>query len=712
MTDLYAIFPKEKFDDAKKLLITVKPWWNRYLERFEPVPINVPNYDDSKDWSARISISEGTLTMYVDIRYIIEADLSHIAGSIEHELQRSRRHFAERGEKIPVEAQGEYWNIATRMEVASALHGEYESSRLSDSYSFIDFLSSKSTFGPSLVDKYDVESAPVADATWMPEDLDLDPNLSAEEYAVEIARRAGAFDKNNNEEEQESEEDSLDSDDQNESSDSEESGGGSSEGSSSGDEEQSKESESDDSISDALDDLLSDLDEDSSTNDQASQNDSHSDEDASSESESDSDDTDSENGSDSDSSELGSSDDSGDEDSDESDSGSSGGSYEQLNTDGEEGEGRSGGWQGKESTDQSERESTSSSAIGKEDEEDGAATSTGIEESNQIASSDGRTDRASSGTEGFVSESDDAANFVEELEQMKQENPALEWDANNYQPEIYDPDYSSEMDSIEKAELELEKQERKDADKELIEDISIASISRSFDPNSSMKPGSDDLALNEEELKRRGIHWTDLMESNIAYSLNSAIQKGSDDYSYSVRNPNQGLTGPILMGSISYSPTVYVVFDTSGSMRSYFDNEKEILNDLFTSIRESYDARVVWFAASTQVYAVGETKTFDDEVMNAFNINLGSTSFGKDLASIIDGSFSFNGEEYDQPDVMVVISDMEFQWSGSGLDNEPDIDIIRVIPKSSLLTKVRQRRQEMFHIPDWIFSEDGLVEMI
>lgn len=759
VNDISLLFPDEKFADAKKLLVTIKPWWKRYLDRFEPVPISVPRHDDEQQWRARVSIAEKSLTMYVDVNFAMESSLSELAGAIEHELQRSRRRFDEREEGVPEPARGEYWRIATRMEVADALSREYEHSSLSHHDLFHKLLSTSATFGPSLIEKYNVTELPVSDMTWMPEMLDLESDCSAEDYAIEMARRDGRMNDN----------DHSDPSDDNDDSDDANGGDGSGSGEESGSSESSNdngESIDDDATDSSADSDSSDsADEHSDTGESASESDDASsesnngsndatdgDESAENESKSDSgnagsaestDDVDEnspsdfksssgsgEGGSESSSAEQqsepadqpdghdmdnaedsGSSERSGDEQQENGESATgdnAGDDYEQMHTDNGQGQGRQGGWQGKDASGD-EREHVDSDVLANED---GSATSVGIEESNQIASADGQTDRASSSTQGNISDSPHEAGIAEQIKQMKQEFPSLEWDAEKSRPEIYNPYYSDDVDDLEAIEQQLEQREREQADEELIEDVKTASLASDFDPAAPLSPSFDDIDIADEELHRRNIHWTDYMVEIVSNTVDQQVLKGSDDYSYQHRNPNQSLTGPILMGGISYSPTIYAVFDTSGSMLRYLNAEKELLADLFQSIHENYQARVNWFSANANIYHAGESTDFDFDVAQAFSFAGGGTNFCTDLNRLVAGDFSLHGELYDEPDVIVLFSDMEFPWSGELAEGEPDVPIIRVMPAQSVLAKTKKRNMKMFNAPAWLYEPDSLVEMV
>ena len=751
VNDISLLFPDEKFADAKKLLITIKPWWRRYLDRFEPVPIMVPRHDDEQQWRARVSIAEKSLTMYVDVNFAMESSLSELAGAIEHELQRSRRRFDEREEGVPEPARGEYWRIATRMEVADALSREYEHSSLSQHDLLEKLLTTSATFGPSLVEKYNVTELPVSDMTWMPEMLDLESHCSAEDYAIEMARRDGLL-----RDDDDSSDTSDDADDSGDgSSDSPDSSGTSDSPDSpepGEDEEQSGASEH------AGDDEEYDDDDDASAGDSASQSDDEQSESTNGEQSAESgdrsaendaetdadddggdsaDDVDSDGQSDSESSEQQSESESTGQDSDDAQSSTDGSSgsnssnsersdaqqqdngesatgdnagddYEQMHTDNGEGQGRQGGWQGKHASGD-EREHVDSDAL---TNEDGSATSTGIEESNQIASADGQTDRASSGTQGNISDSTHERSAAEQIKQMKQEFPSLEWDADKSRPEIYDPYYSDEVDDVEAIEQQLEQREREQADEELIEDVKTASLASDFDPAAPLSPSFEDTDIADQELHRRGIHWTDYMAEAVSNTVDQQVLKGSDDYSYQHRNPNQSLTGPILMGGISYTPTIYAVFDTSGSMLRYLNAEKELLADLFESIHENYQARVNWFSADSTIYHAGETTEFDFDIAQTFALAGGGTNFCADLNKLVTGEFSLHGEFYDEPDVLVIFSDMEFRWSGLLAQREPDMPVIRVMPARSTLPKSKARAMRSFGAPAWLYEPDGLVEMV
>lgn len=774
---LHSMFPSQKVDDAKSLLVTVNPWWKRYLDRFEVVPISVPVHsDDGQDkWRARVSIPDTSLTMYVDLDFAMSASLPQIAGEIEKALQFSRRRFSERSQKVPEVARGEYLSIGQHMEVGSALTRKYDASSLRNPEALSKLLNSSVTFGPSLVDKYDVDELPVTDTSWMPSMFDLDEGMSAEQYAVEMARRDGLFDTPESQDteeeggsgdgssegeqgesggsedsasEQETVEGTEDQDAEQSADESGEQGGGepsSDEGEESGGEEDndselgSPQSGSEGTGGDENapdDDANGDEDGgDNSTESQDATGQEDSEEDRDADSDQDSESGDSDDAADQQSGEDGS--ESGEGQQRESGSGAGDGSdadgggegvaeggshtppqqdspsdstdpdsYETMHTDNGEGQGRLGGWQGHDAQ-TGEHDASDNDAL---TNEDGSAQSTGIEESNQVASSDAATDRASSGTGGDISQAQSQSSIAEQIQQMRQEFPSLDWDAEDSRPEAYDPDYTEDVDEFEEAERSLEATEREQADAELAEDVHLAAQATGFDPAAPIPPMDDDVEVATEELHRTGHHWTDVLTDMVTGAVSSVVLRGSDDFSYAVRNPNQALTGPILMGSITYAPTVYAVFDTSGSMLSALRRVRDYLYELFEDIRDTYNAEVRWFAASSDVYATGEAAEFDAEVFSAFARGGGNTDFGGSLAQIIDGSFEFVDEGFEQPDVVVCFSDMQVRWP-EALQVEPEAEFISVMPLECTVPKARKAATRVYGNPEWLYDDARLVAM-
>ena len=119
-----------------------------------------------------------------------------------------------------------------------------------------------------------------------------------------------------------------------------------------------------------------------------------------------------------------------------------------------------------------------------------------------------------------------------------------------------------------------------------------------------------------------------------------------------------------------------------------------------------------WFSANANIYHAGESTDFDFDVAQAFSFAGGGTNFCTDLNRLVAGDFSLHGEFYDEPDVIVLFSDMEFPWSGELAEREPDVPIIRVMPAQSVLAKTKKRNMKMFNAPAWLYEPDNLVEMV
>lgn len=779
---LHSLFPFQKVGDAKALLIAVNPWWKRYLDRFEIVPISVPTFEEEDRWRARVEVPDRTLTMYVDLDFAMKASLSEVAGEIEKALQFSRRRFSERSEKVPEAARGEYLRIGQHMEVGSALTRKYDDSALRNPDFLYKLLSTSVVFGLDLIDRYDVHELPVTDTSWMPEMFDLPEGLPAEEYAMEMARRDGLFDDPEQGDGQGGDGEQGDSGDglsEGQEDDSQDSSDSSQEqGTEADDPEDADHQTDEDGSADATDDGDgSGVGDESADGEREAGNGAGDSEDSPEKGEENRDgegsggsgedkgagEGDGDNGDAEDQDGKGSREGSegqdgqsgqgdggtGDTEGQQSeqgkpdkpqggemspdsvednaagehadaDSGESGGGegldednagadYGQLNTDNGEGQGRMGGWQGAES--QTGQQSASTNDV--MTNEDGSAQSTGIEESNQVASSDAMTDRMSSGTTGDISQSERTSTIAEQIRQMRQEYPVLDWDAEESRPEVYDPDYidDASVDEFEEAERTLEAAEREEADSELSEDVQVASKAVGFDPAAPLMPSDEDVVVAEEELHRTGEHWTDILTDKATGAVSSVVLRGTDDFSYAVRNPNQSLTGPILMGSITYAPTIYALFDTSFSMLALLGKVKSYLNELFEHISGSFGAEVRWFAASDDVYATGEAREFDADVFTAFAKGRRGTNFGSSLAEIIDGTFEFDGEVFEAPDVILVFSDMEVPWPQELGDEPSNVEFISVIPVENTVPMAVKVAVEMQGNPEWVYDGSRVVPM-
>lgn len=781
MSGAHSLFPRDKFEAAKALLVTIKPRYGRYLSHFEPVPIVVPVLPNDQGveerWRASIEIPDGSLAMYIDVDFANACTLAEFAGHMERALQATRRKFAEREKRADQRTRGEHFRIGARMEVASSLASEYERSHLRNPDALRRLLADAPTFGVRRMEVWDVHGLPVTDDGWMPDTLGLARGKTAESYARALADSAEARSQNEDETEPGDE--------------SEASGEGSGAAGGSGDEGQEQEPDSgeqqegEDGESDASEESSEAEGESSERQDGESESGAEG-EDGESDGESDSgggergdeegggsgdsDSEPSESGSEGDEQESdgdqakggdgrdegpgqsgsdteagggdqassgesgegsapqeasidqgdgeapggdGSEDPRGDGDGHEQSGGDGGDStdndgYEQLNTDNGQGSGRRG--DGLSEPKETDRDAADGDPL---KNEDGSAQSTGIDEAGQVASSDARTDR-SSDSQGNISQSNSSSELADMVHQMQQEYPSLEWQSKEFRPEFYDESAQQVEagDPMEQLEQLLEQRERDEAELELTEDTLAAGMAMNSGPAQPMLPPPEEVEAANEDLKERNIHWTDHLQVVVGSTASSIARRGMDDFTYSIRNPNQPEIGPILMGARSYRPRLYAVVDKSGSMLPHLRSEVEVLNSLMAAMREEFDAEIIWFTGAFSLDSCGENLEMDSNLMQTiFQYAGGGTSFGDDMYRLINGEFSFEDEEFEEPDAVVVLSDMEFAWKEEWQE-EPDIPIIPVVPLSALSASRMERNRRYHHVPDWLYGSDFLIPML
>lgn len=636
-------FPWEKVDAAKRYLSAVKPWWGRFLKHFIIVPVEVMPADESVLPFGSTTATDRDFRIYIDRLFALSVPLHYLAGAIEHELQRHTRDTWQRFKFLKNEAWREEAVPALDLEINSTIDREQKQLTMEQIFGICQ---DSVIFTTRDIDYWGVTSAPgFDDDGWIPRVLGMDDGLSAEQYH-QIMKKAledpppPEEDEGDDSEDEGDEDESSDDTEQEASEDSSQSEDGGEEGESSEDSD------------------VEEPDTDENADDEDDSNESDSEQDAEDE-------------------QQGSGD--NQEDEDGSEDGEEGG----LDNGGEPSDNEEEGTEGTEGTESEQQQ------------ESNDANDSG-ESSGEQDTSEGSPSDQLGGQEQAQAIKDLQASEIGKMWQNSIENPNdpidhPAWKPSDELPEYELPDKPTQTDISA-------------AFEELSEDIGdfedmLENISGTYGD----EIGSNLFAWREDYRKARGLNW-DRRFQKLANALLSSTQiKGQSDLSYSVRNPNQAAIGPILQGLLSYSPTIYVIQDVSGSMHAgKMARSMSVFTDLCKKILSNYGDKVTWFSADTAMRDVGKTSRWNEDVRQAWSFGFGGTNgFGMLIDQIMRGKLVFKGKRYPKPDLLIASTDCLFPWSDTR-------------PKSSaklLVINVGDLEDAEFYLPDWLDRKREFVQV-
>jgi len=656
-------FPWERVDAAKRYLIALKPWWGRFLERFVFVPVEViPDVDGVLPYGSTTA-TDLEFRIYIDRMFALSAPLHYISGAIEHELQRHTRDSWNRFSALSSEEWRDKAVPALDLEINSSIDREQQKLDMDDVHSI---LTDSINFSIRELNYWNVTKPPgLDDDGWIPRVLGLDDGLSAENYFHILENlRNGEDDDDGDSESQDGEKDEEEKEsagENEEPSDDDEMGTPEESGEPGEGNPGEPGTESQDESQDEGEGYFDNTDN-GQQNEQSEQ-----DKQSSAEGES--------------------------EPEDESD-GDPKDPSEELNNNSDESKNPEG-------TDDDE----GSSETPERDE--------GQESQNEGEGGEGATENGEGGegTNDENGEYTDGASFnakevLEKYDQISKSEIGKIW--KNSIDNINDPfDHPAWKPSEDLPEYLLPERpsstEISDAFKDLSEDIS------EYANEIKLLSGFSDDVTNslfdwQDNYRRAtGVNWERVF-SRIANAMLSSIQvKGQSDLSYSLRNPNQPAIGPILQGLLSYSPTVYILQDVSGSMTLDGAMAKSMtaFTEICKKIVSKYGDKVTWFTADMVVREVGKSSRWDDSTKYKWNYGWGGTlGFGEVIDELMKGTLVHKGKRYRKPDLLIVSTDCLFPWA-------------EFRPKGTkiLVVNVGGLEEAKRHLPDWLDQKNEFVQV-
>lgn len=646
-------FPHNRVGAAKKLLLSYKPWWGPLLNRMPVVPISVPVPTDGE--YGGMTSTDQDMRLYIDTAFATAAPLELLAGSIERELQRHIRDTWNRFSWLAPDEWDRQVNICIDLEIASSIKREYQNIPRRNNAIFSD----------DMAERWSVTGPPsLENVGWTPDKLELEDGLSAEQYYRLMNQPPPSA-----EQEPESSDESDEPQD------------GAPDGDGSGDDQPEQESsEGNDSPGESDEEQEGNAEQGDSGEEQDGEGSQESDAEqgGSGDSPEDGDDSNSEGDSD-----ASGGDGSQDEDPGDVRFGKQGEDSQDQGSETNPGDGEPGDRDpsdGGEPSEESEQgtESPEQSGGGKQNQAPDPQRSGGGQSDHSQAQGEDSSNQSSSWAEAVSNEAEgngapsdlDASGSqgsqpstrMDMAEDMMTRSPEMSWMAQDLQSPrdplepTWEPDEQDQKQPMTSAEKKEALNKMADQVKDMLKGT-----------NQALRDDYGDLeSWAEQEKRKRPDYWTSQLSRLASMAADSAQIEGSSDLTYQKRNPNQPQVGPVLMGMIDYSPTIYTLNDQSYSMvqDDGLRRSAQTYLDLTKSLFSRYGDTALWIGVDTQIRYVGKPQSPRKIARNELPamFAMGGTDFEDVIRDIVEGKMVWEGRKYKKPDLLIINTDCKFDW--------------------------------------------------
>lgn len=591
-------FPWKRYRTAERYLYAVKPHWMRFGSRMNVVPINVPAPPGEK-YGGMTSTDE-KYNLFVDEAFARNAPIEEIAGAIEHELRYHAQRYFERMRYADKDRASQFKKMAFDLEVNDTIQDEMANVSM---FRIRSVANMSTLFTTREMDALGIKSPPsIARMAWTPSRLGMEPGKTAEEYLADFRRAMDQRDDDS----------------------------GDSEGEHSNEDSQEEESEED--VSSIEDEQV----EDELSNDDA---------------------TDDEGNDDLDSSEDGQSSEGTDDQDDEADPEESESEGDQDSDDEGDQEGSEPGQDDvDEETDSDSSTSPSSSLTGEsvegESEEDGAEGEGEPGVNDEGESAEDPPDVPEGGVYDDIDMTNTDEDPIDKMKDIIADVPSMSWwGRDGVGPQFTDEDADPSQERPDEWEEERWMQE-------LAEDVRESAKRPMF----GIDPGNSIMRMTDDILKRMPNSHHELLRRAISSSVHTSETKGASDTSMAVRNPNQPMIGPILMGLLTYAPAMSCIIDVSGSMKRHMERSLVTFRDIVRSAAGIYGDRINWMAVDSAVVNMGSASNVTMDTVHQISMGFGGTVLKNTMMDLAHGTFKWEGKRLPRQDVVIVLTDCQFRW--------------------------------------------------
>ena len=714
-------FPIDKVREAVSYISALKPHWSPMSDGTSIVPSSTNTLPGEQFGAITSTDKEGNI--YVDRSFALSSSVPEIAAAIEFQYQLHLRNMWERMSWVPEDQWHDVVPMAMSLEINSAIESEYQ--RISPAGRVSENFLIKAGLTAAEVRRYQLGKMPNIRAIggFFPDELGLEPGMTAENYAkiiLDAMQSQDVIDPGSEESGDDDERDPEESpqegqetpqDEQNE--EGEDSGSGEDDmasGNASDDSEDDSNDTADDS-QDGCPDSQEQQESDGEYENDTTGEDGN-DADGSDQEGSDSDDASGQeegqglgNPSDHDSGEQGSPDeDSGsdgsdaDEDSDDASSNADGEGSNDANREGSSGtDPRDSGEHADDdnSSNGSDGESQASSGDSGQDGDSGNSDSDdgdGEHPSEGSSSDTGSADYLPSTMKNGTS-LDEARGIMDRIDERMDDPSSSMW-----QNSIHNPNDSLDVNPMKPDSMQFEEDsgngecQLEDALDEVYENL----VASSKDPGIFSGDVKDVMLSSAiSSMKRKKADFVSRQRRVTVSAVQSARMAGATDMSLAVRNPNQPMLGPIMPGTFDYSPRIYCIQDVSGSMMgAYTIAAGKVFQDVVTDVASNFNAKTLWIAVDFAVRSISETSRWgDSKIWGTMHYGGGVTDISSIAVAVSLGKLICEGRRYPEPDVLCILTDGKFKWP----DRRPRVKTKWIVTTFKSCLK---------NLPDWLRKDE------
>ena len=211
--------------------------------------------------------------------------------------------------------------------------------------------------------------------------------------------------------------------------------------------------------------------------------------------------------------------------------------------------------------------------------------------------------------------------------------------------------------------------------------------------------------------------WKKALPRLLNKTTGKAMLSGMTDLSFSKRNPNQQENSPLMMGLITYPPTVNIIIDASPSMRP--DKEK-VLSEFISIVSHfylTYGEPIGIIVADNGIKYYKRAATVSKHVKKVVGRTyLGGSrgtgsgdGFGDTMKKVMRGKARNKGGWIPKADITIIFTDGGFDWPYSNNSRLPSSvgEVIIVCTRS--FNDLKSDR--MYTLPKWVKNKRNFIEI-
>lgn len=216
-------------------------------------------------------------------------------------------------------------------------------------------------------------------------------------------------------------------------------------------------------------------------------------------------------------------------------------------------------------------------------------------------------------------------------------------------------------------------------------------------------------------LRRPKMSWKKVLPAILQTTTGKSMQSGMTDLSFAKRNPNQQENMPLMMGLITYPPTVNVIIDASPSMSLFKD---KILGECISIVSHffmNYGEPIGLIVADNSIKYYKKTSSVGPAIKKKIartyhGGSMGSgqgDGFGETLKKVLRGKAIHKGNRIPKADITIVVTDGGFDWPYANNSRLPN-SIGAVVVVCAVDFEVLHNNR-IYPLPKWVKKKRNFV---